>query len=209
LWPGIACLPSIPYHTATNLCWQCTAGLALLKRIRDIEAMFRLKQRHSRHLDQKRPAVSAEKLIAAQSVRAAITGAAIAIIASNILWAYSASASGRFFPWIAIIQGAAIGIAVQKCGRGLDWRFPLIAGVAAWVGSFSGNLFIALMFSAADTAAVATNWWIILRSFFVNTVSGIDVIYALCAVAVATFYAKRRLNRHEVLALRKDKEAQK
>jgi hypothetical protein len=171
--------------------------------------MFRLKHRHSRHLDQKRPAVSAEKLIAAQSVRAAITGAAIAIIASNILWAYSASASGRFFPWIAIIQGAATGIAVQKSGRGLDWRFPLIAGVAAWVGSFSGNLFIALLFTTTETGAVRNGWWQILRSFLENTVSDIDVIYALCAVAVATFYAKRRLNRHEVLALRKDKEAQK
>ena len=171
--------------------------------------MFRLKLRHSRHLDDKSPAVSAEKLIAAQSVRAAITGAAIAIIGSNILWAYSASTSGRFFPWIAIIQGAAIGIAVQKAGRGLDWRFPLIAGIAAWTGAFSGNLFIALLFTTAETGAVSNSWWRILHSFFTNTVSGVDVIYALCAVAVATFYSKRRLNRHEVLALRRDKEAQK
>ena len=170
--------------------------------------MFRLRQRHSRHLDEKIPSVSVEKLIAAQSVRAAITGAAIAIIGSNILWAYSASASGRFFPWIAIIQGAAIGIAVQKTGRGLDWRFPLIASVAAWTGAFSGNLFIALLFTTAETGAVSNSWWRILQSFFANTVSGIDVIYALCAVAVATFFSKRRLNRHEVLVLRKDKEAQ-
>lgn len=140
-------------------------------------------------------------------MRAAITAAAIAIIALNILWAYSASASGRFFPWFAVVQSAAIGFAVQRSGRGLDWRFPLIAGLAAWIGAFSGNLFIALMFSAADTAAVATNWWVILRIFFVNTVSGIDVIYALCAVAVATFYAKRRLNRYEVLALRQYEES--
>jgi len=171
--------------------------------------MFRLKLRHSRHLDDKSPAVSAEKLIAAQSVRAAITGAAIAIIGSNILWAYSASASGRFFPWIAIIQGAAIGIAVQKAGRGLDWRFPLIAGIAAWTGAFSGNLFIALLFTTADTGSAPNSWLQILQSFFSNTVSGADVIYALCAVAVATFHSKRRLNRHEVLALRRDKAAQK
>ncbi len=168
--------------------------------------MFRLKLRHSCHLDDKSPAVSAEKLIAAQSVRAAITSAAVAIVGSNILWAYSASASGRFFPWIAIIQGAAIGIAVRKAGRGLDWRFPLIAGVAAWVGAFSGNLFIALLFTTAETGAVPNGWWQILQSFFAHTVSVIDVIYALCAVAVATFYSKRRLNRYEVLALRKNRE---
>ncbi len=171
--------------------------------------MFRLKLRHSRHLDDKSPAVSAEKLMAEQSVRAATTGAAIAIIVVNILWAYSASASARFFPWIAIFQGAAIGIAVQKAGRGLDWRFPLIAGIAAWTGAFSGNLFIALLFTTADTGSVPNSWLQILQSFFSNTVSGADVIYALCAVAVATFHSKRQLNRHEVLALRRDKEIQR
>ena len=181
----------------------------MLKRIGDSGPMFRLGQRHSRHLHEKRPPVDGEKLIAEQSVRAAITGAAIAIIASNIIWAYSASASGRYFPWIAIIQGAAIGIAVQRAGRGLDWRFPLIAGVAAWIGSFSGNLFIALLFTPAETGHLVNSWRRILQSFFTHTVSGIDVFYALCAVAAATFFSKRRLNRHEVLALRKTREAQK
>ena len=167
--------------------------------------MFRLRQIHSRHLHEANTAVSAEKLIAAQSVRAAITGATISIIIVNLLWAYTASVSGRFFPWISIIQGALIGIAVQKSGRGLDWRFPLIAGGAAWTGAFSGNLFIALVFMATDTGAVSSSWWQILQSFFANIVSVIDVIYALCAVALATFYSTRRLNRYEVLALRKNK----
>ncbi len=165
--------------------------------------MFRLRQRHSRHLHEASPPVSAERLIAAQSVRAAITGAAIAIIMLNIIWAYTASASGRFFPWFSIVQGAAIGIAVQRTGRGLDWRFPLIAGLAAWVGAFSGNLFIAVAFTGAQNAALDDSWWQILNNFYANTVTVIDVIYAFCAVAVATFYSKRRLNRHEVLALRK------
>lgn len=168
--------------------------------------MFRLEQRHSRHLHEVSVPVSAEKLIAAQSVRAAITSAVITIILSNIIWAYTASASGKFFPWIAIIQGVAIGIAVQRAGRGLDWRFPLIAGLAAWAGAFSGNLSIALIFTAAETGAISGGWWRILQSFFVNTVSVVDVIYAFCAVAVATFYSKRRLNRHEVFALRKKAE---
>lgn len=169
--------------------------------------MFRLRLRHSRHLHEASPPVSAERLIAAQSVRAAITGAAIAIIVVNILWMYTASSTARYFPWIAIIQGAAIGIAVQRSGRGLDWRFPLIAGAAAWIGAFSGNLFIALLFTTAETGAVPNGWWWqILQSFFAHTVSVIDVIYAFCAVAVATFYSKRRLNRYEVLALRKNKE---
>ena len=165
--------------------------------------MYRLKQTHSQHLHETNTPASAEKLIAEQSVRAAVTSAAIAIIVCNILWLYTASAFGRYFPWIAILQGVAIGFSVRVAGRGLDWRFPLVAALAAWVGAFTGNLFIALAFTAAQNAAIDQGWWLILTSFLVNTVSAIDVIYAFCAVAVAIFYSKRRLNRHEVFALRK------
>ena len=138
--------------------------------------MFRLRQKHSRNLRRDATLVNAEKLIAAQSVRAAITGAAIAIIMFNIVWAFTASASGKFLPWISIVQGAVIGIAVQRSGRGLDWRFPLVAGAAAWIGAFSGNLFIALVFTGTETIGPGSNWWGVLRSFFENPVSVIDVI---------------------------------
>ncbi|MFQ6006651.1 MAG: hypothetical protein ACE5OQ_14250, partial [Woeseia sp.] len=107
-----------------------------------------------------------------------------------------------FFPWMSIIQGIVIGLVVQRVGRGLDWRFPLVAGVAAWTGAFSGNLFIALIFTEAETGPIEGDWWQILQGFVVSTVTAIDVIYAFCAVAVATFFSKRRLNRHEVLAIR-------
>ncbi len=171
--------------------------------------MFRLTQKHSKNLDRHVAPVDPKMLLAAQSVRAAVTGAAIAIICLNIVWVYTASASGRFFPWISVWQGIAIGLSVQRTGRGLDWRFPLIAGIAAWIGAFSGNLFIALAFTTTDTGREIDGWWQILQSFFMHTTTVVDLIYAFCAVAVATFYSKRRLNRHEVLALRKNKEAQK
>lgn len=171
--------------------------------------MFRLRQKHSRNLDREIAPVNAEALIAAQSVRAALTGAAIAIICFNVIWVYTASASGKYFPWVAIVQGAAIGMAVQRSGRGLDWRFPLIAGVAAWTGAFSGNLFIALEFTASETGFVEGGWWQIVQVFFMNTVTVIDVIYAFCAAAISTFYSKRRLNRYQVLALRKHAEGKK
>jgi len=165
--------------------------------------MFRLRQKHSRNLDRESVPVNADKLIAAQSVRAAITGAVIAIIIFNIIWAYTASASGKFFPWFSILQGAAIGKAVQSYGRGFDWRFPVIAGAAAWTAAFSGNLFIALVFTVTETGGVGRDWWEVLRSFYANTLSVVDVIYAFCAAAIAIYYSKRQLNRHEVFALRK------
>jgi hypothetical protein len=188
----IACIPGISYHIAAD-----REGSLL---------MFRLRQKHSRYVYEESAPVNADRLIAAQSVRAAITAAAIAIIAFNIVWAYTASASGKYFPWVAVVQGAAIGMAVQRIGRGLDWRFPLIAGVAAWTGAFTGNLFIALEFTASETGRVSGDWWQIVNNFLVHTVTVVDVIYAFSAVAVATYYSKRRLNRHQVFALRKHAE---
>jgi hypothetical protein len=164
--------------------------------------MLRLRQKHSRNLDQAKVSVDADKLLATQSVRAAGTAAVVAIIILNIVWAYTASASGKFFPWFSILQGAAIGKVVQKFGRGFDWRFPAIAGTAAWLGAFSGNLFIALMVSGTETAGVSRSWWEILLSFWLNTVSVVDVIFAFTAAVIAMFYSKRQLNRHEVYALR-------
>lgn len=168
--------------------------------------MFRLRQKHSRNLHARSAPASAEKLIAAQSVRAAVTAAAITIISFNIVWAYMASVSGKYFPWVAVVQGAAIGAAVQRAGRGLDWRFPLIAGVAAWTGAFSGNLLIALEYTATELGGVDGDWWRILSHFLMHTVTVIDVIYAFSAVALATYYSKRRLNRRQVFALRKHEE---
>lgn len=170
--------------------------------------MFRLYQKHSRNLDRDVAPVSVEKLLAAQSVRGAVVSAVIAVIGFNIIWAYTASLSDKFFPWMSILQGILVGRVVRAYGRGLDWRFPVIAGAAAWIGAFSGNLFIALVFTVAETGGVYISWREILRSFFLDTVTVVDVIYALFAVALATFYSKRRLNRHEVLALRKHAEAE-
>jgi hypothetical protein len=41
-----------------------------------------------------------------------------------------------------------------------------------------------------------------MKNFFANTVSPVDHIYAFCAAGVASFLAKRRLNRREVVAIR-------
>ncbi|MFQ6004721.1 MAG: hypothetical protein ACE5OQ_04385, partial [Woeseia sp.] len=57
--------------------------------------MFRLEQKHSRNLGKDAAPVDAESLIAEQSVWAAVTGSVIAIIGFNVIWAYTASVSGR------------------------------------------------------------------------------------------------------------------
>lgn len=151
--------------------------------------------------------VDAEALLNAQSVTRAMVAAAAAILVLSLFWMFFATVTGRVFPWFSIVQGIFIGLAVRRFGRGLDWRFPLLAGMSAWIGAFFGNLLVAI---PATTSALDASWWEVirgltwwsLRTFFDEVISAVDYIYAFCAAAVAVFYARRRLNRHEVFALR-------
>lgn len=119
--------------------------------------------------------------------------------------------TGRVFPWFSIIQGAFVGLAVRRFGRGLDWRFPLVAAVAAWGGAFAGNFLIAIPTTAEELGVSALDvlrgltWWSV-ELFFAELITVVDYIYAFCAVAVAMFFSKRRLNRYEHFALRTDRE---
>lgn len=148
-----------------------------------------------------------QSLVDAQSVGSAILAALAAILVLSMIWMLFASVTGRVFPWFSIVQGIFIGLAVRRFGRGLDWRFPLVAGAFAWTGAFVGNLVVAI---PATTSVLDASWWEVLRgltwwslrTFFDEVITVVDHIYALCAAAVAGFYAKRRLNRHEVFALR-------
>lgn len=148
-----------------------------------------------------------QKLVDAQSVGRAIVAALVATLVLGTFWMFFASVTGRVFPWFSIVQGIFIGLAVRRFGRGLDWRFPLVAGAFAWTGAFFGNLLVAI---PATTSALDASWWEVvrgltwwsLRTFFDEVITVVDHIYAFCAAAVAVFYAKRRLNRREVFALR-------
>jgi hypothetical protein len=151
--------------------------------------------------------VDPQTLEDAQSVKRAVYAAMAATLVLSAFWMFFAGVTGRVFPWFSIIQGIFIGQAVRRFGRGLDWRFPLIAGLFAWAGAFFGNLVVAV---PATTSALDASWWEVirgltwwsLRTFFDEVITAVDYIYAFCAAAVAVFYAKRRLTRNEVFALR-------
>lgn len=153
------------------------------------------------------PRVDPETLIAAQSVTAATVAAIVAMIVLSGFWTFFADLSGRVFPWFSIIQGIFIGLAVRRFGRGLDWRFALIAGTLAWFGTFFGNLVVAIPVTASELGASSfevvrgLTWWSF-QTFFTEVITVVDYIYAFCAAAVAVFYSKRRLDRHEEFALR-------
>jgi hypothetical protein len=100
-----------------------------------------------------------------------------------------------------------VGIAMQRFGRGLDWRFPLSAGLVAGVAAYAGNLMIGILetgrYIEAQPLQVVSGLSVdTIRYFFRNTINPIDHIYAFCSAGIAAFFALRRLNRREVLALR-------
>ena len=154
------------------------------------------------------PVANADALFAAQSVNGAALAALATTAVLNAAWVWMAAMSGKFFPWFSVIQGWLIGIAVQRRGRGLDWRFPAMAAAIAVLGSFSGGFFVALATTVTELEAgplrilrgLTWNTW---KIYFAEVVNPLDFVYAVAAAGLAAFYAGRRLLRHEVLALRR------
>jgi hypothetical protein len=169
--------------------------------------MLRLGKKKTRRTEGPPPLVDPQELKDAQSVKRAVLAAIAATLILSSFWMFFANVTGRVFPWFSIVQGMFIGLAVRRFGRGLDWRFPLVAGMSAWLGAFFGNLLVAV---PVTTSALDASWsevirgltWWSLRTFFDEVITVVDYIYAFCAAAVAAFHAKRQLNRHEVFALR-------
>lgn len=172
--------------------------------------MFRLKQIHSRPSKKKYPKPDVKRILAEESLLRGILGSVA--IAALLCWAWAVHAmtTGRVFPWFSILIGMLIGVAMQRFGRGMDWRFPLSAGLVAGVAAYAGNLMIGVLqtgryIEAQPLQVIAGISLDTISHFFKNTITPVDHIYALCSVGVAAFFSNRRLNRREVLALRSNK----
>ena len=164
------------------------------------ETMLRLQKKHSGQQQVTSPLPDAGQLLAEQSVGLAIGAGVAAVLLLDWIWAVGSVAGGRILPWLTIAIGAIVGVAVQRFGRGLDWRFPVIAALIAWTGAYLGNLLIYI--DANPLGVLAGLSGDTIDNFFESTISPVDHIYAFCAAGVAAFFANRRLNRREVLALR-------
>jgi len=169
--------------------------------------MIRLKQKHSKDQKDKMPPADGRRIVQAQSVRRALIGGVGAAIVLSLLWAQLAMMSGKVYPWFSILAGALVGIAVQRFGKGLDWRFPVIALVLATVTAYMGNLMIGVLetgryIDASPVSVLRGLSTDTFRNFFRNVIGPVDHIYAFSAAGVAAFFANRRLKRHEVVGLR-------
>jgi hypothetical protein len=173
-----------------------------------IKSVLRMRKRHSPDVQAQAGPADGQRLIDEQSVRDAILAGLVAVIIFSILWAMVSTLLDRIFPWMTLLLGAAVGLVIRRAGRGLDWRFPVVAAGTTLAGSLLANIIVAAAFTAEalDTStlailrAVTTMTWPV---YFAEVLSVVDLIYALFGAGIAAFYAQRRLDRVEFLALRK------
>ena len=171
--------------------------------------MFRLKQKHAPNKrDSSLPLIDGQKLLAEQSLLRGLVGSSGCALLVCWVWALISMVTGKVFPWFSIVIGMVIGMSMQRCGRGLDWRFPSAAMLIALTSSYLGNLLIGVLetgryIDAEFTSVIAGLSGDTISNFFRYIISPIDHIYAFSAAALAAFFANRRLKRNEVLGVRK------
>lgn len=148
-----------------------------------------------------------ERLVREQSVRGAITAALMVIILFSLLWAALSVLTNLILPWLTMLLGVPLGLAVRRAGCGVDWRFPLIAALLAVAGALIGNIVVAAAFTAGEfgvgtvqvlRAVTAMTWPV----FFSEVMTPADALFALFAAAIAAFYASRKLTRAQFFALK-------
>lgn len=175
--------------------------------MKDIQSILRLRKRHGAGVARTVSAADGERLVRAQSLPAALLAGVVAIAIYCVLWIALTSLLDRVLPWLTLLLGAMVGFSVQRAGRGVDWRYPLLAAVLALAGAIVANIVVAASTTADifDTGtlhilrAVTSMTWPV---FFDEVFTAADVFYAAFAAALAAFLANRRLSRAQYYALR-------
>jgi len=170
------------------------------------KSVFRLPKRHAGKNTNSGPELG-RQLMKEQSLPNALYAGLIIIIVFSVLWAMASTLIDRILPWMTLILGIVVGLGIRRAGKGLDWRFPVLAAGLAVIGALLSNVVVAAAFTAStlDTStlqvlrAVTSMTWPV---FFAEALSAVDAIYGLVAAALAAFYANRRLTRAEFHALR-------
>jgi hypothetical protein len=170
------------------------------------KSVFRLPKRHVGAAAHPTPELGGQ-LMKEQSLPNALYAGLIIIIVFSVLWAMASTLLNRILPWMTVVLGILVGLGVRRAGKGLDWRFPLLAAVLAAAGALLSNIIVAASFTAV---ALETSTWQILRAvtamtwpvFFAEAMSTADAVYGFFAAALAAFYANRHLTRAEFHALR-------
>ena len=173
----------------------------------DIPNVLRLRKKHGRGAPRPATAADGARLVADQSLTGGVIAGVVAIVVFCLFWVMLTALLDRVFPWLVILHGAMVGFAMQRAGRGVGWRHPVLAAAMTILGALIANIVLA----AATTAdifgtgtlhvirAVTSMTWPI---FFEEVMTAADAFYAVFAAALAAFLANRRLTRSQYFALR-------
>jgi len=186
----------------------------MIRPMSDSANPLRLRKRHGSGTRKDVTSVDGGQLVRTQSVRNAIVASLIAVIVFSLFWIALTELSNRVFPWLTVVLGFLIGHSVRLAGRGIDWRFSVIAVVMTLAGSLGANIILAASVTAASLGigtlqvlqAVTIMTWPV---FFDEVLTIADTFFAVVGAGLAGFYSNRRLTRTEYLALRLWREEQK
>ena len=168
---------------------------------------LRLQKKHGSGRPSDVSATDGKRLLDAQSMRNALVAGLITIVIFSLFWVSLSELLNRVFPWLTVVLGFLLGHSIRLAGRGVDWRFPVLAAAMAIVGSLLANIVVAASVTAEGfgtgtlevlTAVTSMTWPV----YFDERVSFADVFFAAVAAAVAAFYANRRLTRPQYRAVR-------
>jgi Ca2+/Na+ antiporter len=173
----------------------------------DIPQVLRLRKKHSPGGHDRPTAEDGERIIRAQSLRHAALASLVIVLVFAVLWMLVSDLLARVLPWLSMALGVLVGMAVRRAGQGIDWRFPVLAGVMVIIGALLGNIVIAAATSARE---FDTNIFVILKNvtsytwpvFFEEVVTSADLVFALFGAGIAAFFSTRRLTRREFQAVR-------
>lgn len=168
---------------------------------------LRLRKKHGDGRRLNANAADGERLVRAQSLRNAVVAGLIILVVFCVLFVSLSALTNRVFPWMTVVLGGMLGLAVRHAGRGVDWRFPVLAAVMVLAGSVVSNIVVA---AAATADSYGTGTVDILQAvtimtwpvFFDEVWTVAHGFYAVVAAGVAAFFANRRLTRAEFYALR-------
>ncbi len=168
---------------------------------------LRLRRKHGEGRPVDVSAADGAKLVRVQSLRNAVLAGFVAVIVFCFFWVALTSAISRVFPWLTLVLAWMVGMAVRLAGRGVDWRFPALAGSLTATGAVVANIILAAWMTGpkhgTDTLhilqAVTSMTWPV---FFDEVWNIGDTFFGVCATALAAFLAPRKLTRRQFHALR-------
>jgi len=174
------------------------------------KSILRLRKKHAADPERSVAKIDVQALFDEQSISRAVLGALLALIILNAMWVYFSLLFDRFYPWGSIVQGLMIGLAVRHFGMGINWRFPLLAAAFGFGGALTGSFVVSLNLTAREfsTSAVSLVHEVssyTVEHFVARDFGRVGLIYAVTAAVLAAFFANRRLDRYEDVALQKRK----